>query len=85
MKLVSTRRVTLTNTPQRPINYMVLRATQITSLSPSSLVTLYFFFFYGVLYCEITIGRSHFSNKLLIFSTRSYSLFILRVEDLKIY
>lgn len=45
MKLLSTGHVTLTNTPQRPINYMVLRVTQITSLSPSSLVTLYFFFF----------------------------------------
>lgn len=45
MKLLSTGHVTLTNTPQRPINYMVVRATQITSLSPSSLVTLYFFFF----------------------------------------
>lgn len=45
MKLPSTGHVTLTNTPQRPINYMVVRATQITSLSPSSLVTFYFFFF----------------------------------------
>lgn len=69
MKLLSTGHVTLTNTPQRPINYMVVRATQITSLSPSSLVTLYFFFFYGVLYCEITVASSHFSNKLLILPT----------------
>lgn len=45
MKLLSTGHVTLTNTPHRPINYMVVRPTQITSLSPSSLVTLYFFFF----------------------------------------
>lgn len=45
MKLLSTGHVILTNTPQRPINYMVARATQITSLGPSSLVTLYFFFF----------------------------------------
>lgn len=45
MKLLSTGHVTLTNTPQWPINYMVVKATQITSLSPSSLVTRYFFFF----------------------------------------
>lgn len=45
MKLLSTGHVTLTNTPQQPINCMVVRATQITSLSPSSQVTFYFFFF----------------------------------------
>lgn len=44
MKLLSTEHVTLTNTPQRPINYMVVRSPQITSLSPSSPVSLHYFF-----------------------------------------
>lgn len=45
MKLLSTGHVTLTNTPHRPINYMVVRTTEITSLNPDFLITLYFFFF----------------------------------------
>lgn len=63
MKPLSTGHVTLTYTPQRPINYMVVRATQITSLSSSSLVTLYFFFFYGVHYCEIYSGQVSFQQQ----------------------
>lgn len=57
-----------------------MRVTQIISLSPAPLVTL-LFVFYGVLYCEITKARSHFSNKLLILPT--YLVFSIHLKDLK--